>query len=427
MAAPAAAVAAMSQQLGLVQQLQLQSSKSKLGSLETWRADGVSFSVGSARKGSRKNGGRMVVVAQAVAAGEVDTAVSAANAAEALDPLLLRAVRGEPVDRPPVWMMRQAGRYMKVYQELSKKYPSFRERSENTDLAVEISLQPWKAFRPDGVILFSDILTPLTGMNIPFDIIESQGPIIAKPIRTMEHVAEVRELVPAEAVPYVGEALTALRAEVGNASAVLGFVGAPFTLASYIVEGGSSKNYTVIKRLAFTEPEILHALLQKLAESITIYVRYQADAGAQAVQIFDSWATNLSPADFEVFSLPYIKQIVSNVKKTHPNLPIILYASGSGGLLERMASSGVDVFSVDWTVDMAEARQRVGQELAVQGNMDPAALFGSKEFITRRVHETVEKAGQYKHILNLGHGVLVGTPEENVAHFFEVSKNVRYK
>lgn len=173
--------------------------------------------------------------------------------------------------------------------------------------------------------------------------------------------------------------------------------------------------------------QILHALLQKLAESIAIYVRYQADAGAQAVQIFDSWATNLSPADFETFSLPYIKYIVENVKKTHPNLPIILYASGSGGLLERMASSGVDVFSVDWTVDMAEARQRVGPQLAVQGNMDPAALFGSKDFITRRVHDTVEKAGQYKHILNLGHGVLVGTPEENVAHFFEVSKSVRYK
>ncbi|BBM96709.1 uroporphyrinogen decarboxylase [Marchantia polymorpha subsp. ruderalis] len=363
------------------------------------------------------------VRAQAVAAGEAETATKAESTS---DPILLRAVRGDTVERPPVWMMRQAGRYMKAYQKLSEKYPSFRERSENTDLSVEISLQPYHAFKPDGVILFSDILTPLTGMNIPFDIIEKSGPIIHKPIRTAADVAQVRELVPEEAVPYVGETLRILRSEVGNASAVLGFVGAPFTLASYIVEGGSSKNYTVIKKLAFTEPQILHSLLQKLAESITIYVRYQADAGAQAVQIFDSWGTHLSPADFEVFSLPYIKYIVENVKKTHPNLPIILYASGSGGLLERMATSGVDVMSLDWSVDMAEGRKRVGKDLAVQGNMDPAALFGSKDFITRRIHETVEKAGRDKHIFNLGHGVLVGTPEENVAHFFETALNIRY-
>lgn len=154
--------------------------------------------------------------------------------------------------------------------------------------------------------------------------------------------------------------------QVGNASAVLGFVGAPFTLASYIVEGGSSKHFTIIKKMAFQTPEILHALLQKLAESVIIYVRYQADAGAQAVQIFDSWATQLSPVDFEVFSLPYIKQIVSAVKETHPDLPLILYASGSGGLLERMATTGVDVISIDGTVDMAEARQRIGTQLAVQ-------------------------------------------------------------
>ncbi|XP_024528313.1 uroporphyrinogen decarboxylase [Selaginella moellendorffii] len=342
------------------------------------------------------------------------------------DPLLLRAVRGDSVERPPVWMMRQAGRYMKSYQDLCAKYPSFRERSENAELAIEISLQPWKAFRPDGVILFSDILTPLTGMNIPFDILAGKGPVIHKPITSMADVDEVTELCPEEAVPYVGQALSSLRAEVGNEAAVLGFVGAPFTLASYIIEGGSSKHFAKIKRLAFGSPEILHALLKKLAESIIIYVRYQADKGAQTVQIFDSWATHLSPIDFEQFSLPYLKQIVSEVKKTHPSLPLILYASGSGGLLERLGSSGVDIVSVDWTVDMAEARQRLGRDVAVQGNIDPGALFGSKDFIRQRVIDTVAKAGRGKHILNLGHGVLVGTPEENVAHFFEVGKSIRY-
>ncbi|XP_010525378.1 PREDICTED: uroporphyrinogen decarboxylase 2, chloroplastic [Tarenaya hassleriana] len=342
------------------------------------------------------------------------------------EPLLLSAVRGEDVDRPPVWLMRQAGRYMKSYQTLCEKYPLFRERSENVDLVVEISLQPWKVFKPDGVILFSDILTPLSGMNIPFDIVKGKGPIIFNPPETAADVDQVREFIPEESVPYVGEALRILRNEVGNEAAVLGFVGAPFTLSSYVVEGGSSKNFTKIKRLAFSQPKVLHALLQKFTASMIKYIRYQADSGAQAVQIFDSWATELSPVDFEEFSLPYLKEIVNSVKQTHPKLPLILYASGSGGLLERLAQTGVDVVSLDWTVDMAEGRNRLGRDMAVQGNVDPGVLFGSREFITSRIHDTVRKAGRGKHILNLGHGIKVGTPEDNVAHFFEVAKGLRY-
>ncbi|QCD98693.1 uroporphyrinogen decarboxylase [Vigna unguiculata] len=357
----------------------------------------------------------------------------------AAEPLLLNAVRGVEVERPPVWLMRQAGRYMKAenesnlpifinqsYQTICEKYPSFRERSENVDLVVEISLQPWHVFKPDGVILFSDILTPLSGMNIPFDIVKGKGPVIFDPIHTDAQVNQVREFVPEESVPYVGEALTILRKEVNDTAAVLGFVGAPFTLASYVVEGGSSKNFSKIKRLAFSESKILHALLQKFTTSMARYIQYQADNGAQAVQIFDSWATELSPVDFEEFSLPYLKQIIDTVKKSHPNLPLILYASGSGGLLERLALTGVDVISLDWTVDMADGRRRLGPNIAVQGNVDPGVLFGSKDFITDRINDTVKKAGRGKHILNLGHGIKVGTPEENVAHFFEVAKSVRY-
>ncbi|XP_027110651.1 uroporphyrinogen decarboxylase, chloroplastic-like isoform X1 [Coffea arabica] len=342
------------------------------------------------------------------------------------EPLLLNAARGKVVDRPPVWLMRQAGRYMKSYQAICEKYPSFRERSENVDLVVEISLQPWQVFRPDGVILFSDILTPLSGMNIPFDIVKGKGPVIFDPLSTAADVEKVREFIPEESVPYVGEALTILRKEVNNEAAVLGFVGAPFTLASYVVEGGSSKHFTKIKRLAFSQPKILHALLQKFATSMAKYIRYQADKGAQAVQIFDSWATELSPVDFEEFSLPYLRLIVDSVKQSHPELPLILYASGSGGLLERLPLTGVDVISLDWTVDMAEGRRRLGPDVAVQGNVDPGVLFGSKEFITNRINDTVRKAGKGKHILNLGHGIIVGTPEENVAHFFEVAKGLRY-
>ncbi|KAL9226778.1 hypothetical protein vseg_002549 [Gypsophila vaccaria] len=348
------------------------------------------------------------------------------KAASTTEPLLLNAVKGLEVERPPVWLMRQAGRYMKSYQDICEKHPSFRERSENVDLVVEISLQPWKVFKPDGVILFSDILTPLSGMNIPFDIVKGKGPVIFDPLLTQEDVDKVREFVPGEYVPYVGEALTILRKEVDNKAAVLGFVGAPFTLASYVVEGGSSKHFSKIKRLAFSQPKVLHALLQKFTDSMANYIKYQADNGAQAVQIFDSWATSLSPVDFEEFSLPYLKQIVDSVKQTHPNLPLILYASGSGGLLERLPLTGVDVVSLDWTVDMAEGRRRLGSDIAVQGNVDPGVLFGSKEFITSRIKDTVRKAGKGKHILNLGHGIVVGTPEENVAHFFEVAKSLRY-
>ena len=344
-------------------------------------------------------------------------------------PLLLRALQGDPnIERPPVWMMRQAGRYMKVYQELCKKYTTFRERSENVDVAVEVSLQPWRAFQPDGVILFSDILTPIAGMNIPFDITAGKGPVIFDPIRTMPQVDAITPLVPDESVPFVGEALRRLRAEVGNQSTVLGFVGAPFTLATYIVEGGMSKNYIHIKKLMYTNPEVLHGLLQKLADAVVTYIKYQADAGAQTVQIFDSWAAQLSPQDFDIFAGPYITYIIREAKKLCPDLPIILYISNSGALIERMAACNPDIISLCHTVDMAEGIQRAGTQFAYQGNMDAGVLFGSKEAIERRVRETAETArtAGVRHIMNLGHGVQQGTPEENVAHFFEVSKALRF-
>ena len=356
---------------------------------------------------------------------QVDTSADAAQSGSA-DPLMLRAIRGEDVERPPIWMMRQAGRYMKIYQDLCKKHPTFRERSETVDLAVEISLQPWDAFKPDGVILFSDILTPLSGMDIPFDIVKGTGPIIMNPVRSMEDVKAIKPLEPDVSVPFVGESLGLLRKAVGNDAAVLGFVGAPFTLASYIVEGGTSSHYKVIKKMAFDEPEIYHALLTSITDSVITYVKYQADSGAQVVQIFDSWASEFCPADFDKYCLPYLTRIVREVKETHPDLPLILYSSGSGGFLERLATTGADVISLDGTVDMADARARLGADQAVQGNMDPVHLFAKKEFIVDKVHDTIKKAGNKKHVMNLGHGVMQGTPEENVATFFQTVRDYRY-
>jgi uroporphyrinogen decarboxylase len=254
------------------------------------------------------------------------------------------------------------------------------------------------------------------------DIAEGKGPIIHQPIRTQEQIDNLRTLEPEESLPFVREILQALRQEVGNEAAVLGFVGAPWTLAAYAVEGKGSKTYSVIKGMAFSEPAILHQLLGKLADAIALYVRYQIDSGAQVVQMFDSWAGQLSPQDYETFALPYQERVVRQVKETHPDTPLILLVSGSAGVLERMPKSGVDIVSVDWTVDMAEARARLGWDVKVQGNMDPGVLFGSQEFIRDRILDNIRKAGNKGHIFNLGHGVLPGTPEDNVRFFFETAK-----
>ncbi|KST65799.1 uroporphyrinogen decarboxylase [Mastigocoleus testarum] len=339
-------------------------------------------------------------------------------------PHLLRATRGEALERPPVWMMRQAGRYMKAYRQLREKYPSFRQRSEIPEVAIEISLQPWKAFQPDGVIMFSDIVTPLPGLGIEMDIAEGKGPVITSPIRTQAQVDQLYPLEPEESLPFIKTILQTLRQEVGDQSTVLGFVGAPWTLAAYSIEGKGSKTYSTIKSMAFSEPSMLHQFLGKIADSIATYICYQIDCGAQVVQMFDSWAGQLSPQDYETFALPYQQRVFKKVKETHPDTPLILLVTGSGGLLEKMAKSGADIITVDWSVDMADARRRLGTNLGVQGNLDPGVLYGSKEFIRDRIIDTVRKAGNQGHILNLGHGVLPDTPEENVAYFFETAKNL---
>lgn len=337
---------------------------------------------------------------------------------------LLRAARGEELDRPPVWMMRQAGRYMKVYRDLRQKYPTFRERSENAELAAEISLQPFRAFQPDGVIMFSDILTPLPGVGIDFDIIESKGPIIDPPIRSQAQIDAIHEFDPEASVPFIRQILKLIKHEVKDQATILGFVGAPWTLAAYAIEGKSSKDYTVIKSMAYSEPKMLHSFLLKLAEAIAIYVRYQIDCGAQVVQIFDSWAGQLSPRDYEEFALPYEKLIVDRVKATHPDTPLILYINGSAGILDRLPKTGVDVISLDWTVDIAEARERIGHNIGVQGNLDPCVLFGKQDYIRDRILDVISKAGKKGHIMNLGHGILSTTPEENARFFFETVKGL---
>ncbi|XP_042467778.1 uroporphyrinogen decarboxylase 1, chloroplastic-like isoform X1 [Zingiber officinale] len=341
------------------------------------------------------------------------------------DPLLIQAARENAVSRPPAWMMRQAGRYMAVYRKLAEKYPSFRQRSETIDLIVEISLQPWRAFRPDGVIIFSDILTPLPAFGVPFDIHEVRGPIIQSPICDEEGLKCLHP-IDLDKLQFVGESLKILHGEVGNKAAVLGFVGAPWTIATYIVEGGMTRTYTTIKRMCHTAPHVLKALLLHLTQAISDYIIFQVKSGAQCIQIFDSWGGQLPPNVWEQWSKPYIKQIVSSVRKECPQTPLVLYINGNGGLLERMTETGVDVIGLDWTVDMADARRRLGSSVNVQGNVDPAYLFSPHPVLTDEIHRVVKCAGRKGHILNLGHGVLVNTPEEAVAHFFDVVRSLSY-
>ncbi|CAM9911858.1 unnamed protein product [Scytosiphon promiscuus] len=341
------------------------------------------------------------------------------------DPLLLRTARGEKVERVPVWMMRQAGRHIKEYRDLVQKYPTFRERSETPEVSTEISLQPWRNYKTDGVILFSDILTPLPGMGVDFTIEEKAGPVIP-PMRTWDAMKKMRPIDPEKACPFVGETLKELRSVVGNEATVLGFVGCPYTLATYMVEGKTSKEYLEIKKMAFLEPKLLHAMLQSLADSIGDYANYQIDSGAQVIQVFDSWAGHLSPEDYDVFAAPYQRMVIDKIKAVHPEVPVIIYINKSGALLERMATSGVDIVSLDWTVTVPEARKRIGDDIGIQGNLDPAILHGDHATIKERTEQILRDGGGRNHVMNLGHGIDAGTPEENAAFFIDTVKNFRF-
>jgi len=341
------------------------------------------------------------------------------------DPLLLRALRGEVVERVPVWMMRQAGRHMAAYRELVKKHKTFRERSENPDVATEISLQPWHSYGTDGCILFSDILTPLPGMGISFDILEKEGPKMPT-WRTMDHVDKIKPIDPVKSTPFVGEALRNLRREVGGSATVLGFIGLPYTIATYMVEGGSSKDFKEIKALGYMQPNVLHAMLDRLAENLATYAIYQIESGAQVLQVFDSWAGNLSPIDYDIFALPYQNKVISAIKKAHPEVPIIMYINKSGALLERMASSGVDAISLDWTVSIPEARARIGDLIGIQGNLDPMVLYAPDSVVKERTEEILRAGGGHRHVMNLGHGIEAATSEGKAKLFVDTVKEFRF-
>ncbi|GMH36342.1 hypothetical protein BSKO_04210 [Bryopsis sp. KO-2023] len=337
------------------------------------------------------------------------------------DPLLLRVARGEEAERTPVWLMRQAGRYMAEFRKYSDKYP-FRLRSETPDIAIELSLQPWRAYKPDGVIMFSDILTPLPALGIEFDVIKGKGPVIETPIRSMEQVKSLSSIDdPLSSLPFVNEILSSLRKEVDNQAALFGFIGTPWTLAAYAMEGSANKNCLQTKKIMLQQPEILHAFLDHLADSLITYVGYQIESGAQIVQLFDSWAHHLSPDQFAEFSLPYAEKVIQGVRAKHPDVPLIFHMNGGTGKLEFLSGCSADVIGLDWHVDMGVARKTLGNRI-VQGNVDPLVLFGKEEDIRGAVTKCIQQAGPTGHILNLGHGVVQGTPEESVGLFCDLAR-----
>ena len=322
----------------------------------------------------------------------------------------LRACRREPVDRTPLWIMRQAGRYLPEYRELRARV-DFLTLCRTPELAVEASLQPLRRFELDAAIVFSDILLPLEslGCELSFD----PAPKIARPLKTR---AEIEALAPrpvAEVTPYVGEAVALLRRELAGRAPVIGFCGAPFTLAAYLVEGRGGEGFTAVRALRAAEPATLSLLLEKLAALMADYLNLQIAAGAQAVQIFDSWAGILGPADFAAFALPALRRLIQGLVRE--SVPVIYFAPAADHLLELSATSGADVLGVCWRTSLEAARRRTGGAVALQGNLDPAALLAPPERVRERALAVLESAGDRPgHIMNLGHGILPETPIESV-------------
>jgi uroporphyrinogen decarboxylase len=317
-------------------------------------------------------------------------------------------------------MMRQAGRYMKEYRDIRANV-SFLELCKNTDLATEVSLQPYRILGVDAVIFFSDILIPVEAMGVDVELTD-KGPEIGNPIRNQSDIDRLRVPDPATEVPFVASIIKNLREQLRDEVPLIGFAGAPWTLASYMIEGGGSKSFAEIKGLAYRQPRILHALLDKLSDTISSYLSYQIESGAQVIQLFDTWAGELNRSDYEEFALPYTQRIFQTIGT---RVPRILYLNGCSAILESMATSGADVISIDWRISMAEACRRIGRRVAIQGNLDPCVLLGPEERIFAKTKEILDQAGASGHILNLGHGILPTTPVENARAFIKFGQNYR--
>ncbi|MGH9863911.1 MAG: uroporphyrinogen decarboxylase, partial [Candidatus Acidiferrales bacterium] len=332
--------------------------------------------------------------------------------------IFLRATRGEQPERVPTWIMRQAGRYLPGYQRIRRRH-SFLEVAKTPELAAEVSLEPYRVLDVDAIIVFSDILIVAEAMGVPLEI-NDDGPRLGNPVRDWNAVEALKEFDPERETRFLGDAIREIARVAGPDIPILGFAAAPWTLACYLVEGRTRGELSTVKRMMYTEPALLHALLEKIGHTTARYLKMQLDAGAAAVQIFDTWAGELSVHDYEVFELRATQKLIEELHAD--GAPVILYAKNGVHLLSALARTGASVLSVDWRTDLAEARMEIGAKIALQGNVDPAMLLSTEENVERAVREAIMKTNGTGHILNLGHGILPTTPVANAQAFVRAAR-----
>lgn len=335
--------------------------------------------------------------------------------------LFLRALRGEEVQRPPVWMMRQAGRYLPEFMVLKNKYDFF-TRCQTPELAAEITLQPIKRFPIDAAIIFSDILVIPQAMGLPFEMRAGVGPYLENPVENAADVAKLADGNANENLQYVFDALKLTKEGLNNEIPLIGFAGSPWTIFCYSVQGRGSKNFDKAKAFAFSNPKAAHELLQKITNVTIEYLKEKINSGADVIQLFDSWGGMLSPKDYNEFSYPYITQIVDAL---YEQVPVIVFAKGCWYALEEMSNSNASALGVDWTITPQMARELTKFKITLQGNFDPSRLFSKPETISKMVKEMIDDFGTYKYIANLGHGILPNVPVENAQAFIEAVVNYK--
>lgn len=334
----------------------------------------------------------------------------------------IRALFKQEVDKTPVWMMRQAGRYLPEYKATRAQAGDFMSLCRNADLACEVTLQPLRRFDLDAAILFSDILTIPDAMGLGLYFSEGEGPRFERPIRCKKDVENLIMPDPEGELQYVMNAVRTIRRDLKGEVPLIGFSGSPWTLATYMIEGSGSKFFTKIKKMAFAEPQTLHLLLDKLADSVIDYLNAQIAAGAQSVMVFDTWGGILSPRDYKDFSLQYMAKIVDGLTRSYDGqkIPVTLFTKNGGQWIEQIADTGCDAIGLDWTIDIKEAKARVGSRVALQGNMDPSMLYASPERIRQEVATILEGfGGGTGHVFNLGHGIHLDVPPENAKVFVD--------
>ena len=336
----------------------------------------------------------------------------------------LKACRGEPVDKTPVWFMRQAGRYMKVYRDLKEKY-TFLEMCKTPELACEVTMQPLNVLDVDAAIIFADILLPLEPMGTGLEFTSGDGPVIPRPVKDKKAVENLFEVNAEEQLGFVGDAIKLVRKEIDGKIPLIGFAGAPFTLCSYMIEGGKSRDFTSTKMMMYDATDVWDLLMDKVCTMLVDYLKMQVAAGAQAIQIFDSWVGCLNPHDYKKYIMPHLKRVFDGLKNL--GVPLINFSTGTSSILNLVQESGGDVVSFDWRIEIDEARKILGPDQPVQGNLDPVTLFAPLPVIRERVHDILHRAGPNGHIFNLGHGILQHTPVDHVKAVAEMVHEFKYE